>query len=228
MNNILKRAIAVIVGMCLIITALFIAVAAYAFNLQFFASEFEKNDTYQCVNIEKSELDMVAAQLIGYIGGWESELNISAVVNGEERMFFSEREIEHMADVKAIFDVFKIIALIAACILIVCIICYKRKGNVRMLAKYMLITILSVTSAMLLFVILCIIDFNSMFTLFHKVFFTNDLWLLDPATELLINIVPLPFFIDIAAGIGIVFGIMMAVSSVVLWHLLKKSKRRTV
>lgn len=32
-------------------------------------------------------------------------------------------------------------------------------------------------------------DFTKYFIIFHKIFFTNDLWQLDPRTDLLINIV---------------------------------------
>ena len=45
-------------------------------------------------------------------------------------------------------------------------------------------------------------DFDRAFTVFHLLFFTNDLWILDPATDLLVNIVPFNFFIDIAVFIG--------------------------
>lgn len=48
-------------------------------------------------------------------------------------------------------------------------------------------------------------DFTKYFILFHRIFFTNDLWILDPSTDLLINIVPEPFFVDTAARIGVTF-----------------------
>ena len=51
-------------------------------------------------------------------------------------------------------------------------------------------------------------DFTKYFIIFHKIFFTNDLWQLDPRTDLLINIVPEPFFMDTAARIGITFCLM--------------------
>ena len=44
--------------------------------------------------------------------------------------------------------------------------------------------------------------FNSLFVLFHKVAFTNDLWLLNPQTDLLIRLMPIEFFISYAAIIG--------------------------
>ena len=42
----------------------------------------------------------------------------------------------------------------------------------------------------------------SLFILFHKLVFTNDLWLLDPRTDLLIRLMPIEFFISYAAIIG--------------------------
>ncbi|HSN67432.1 MAG TPA: DUF1461 domain-containing protein, partial [Fusibacter sp.] len=40
------------------------------------------------------------------------------------------------------------------------------------------------------------IDFDWAFRKFHEIFFTNDLWLLDPKTDRLIQMMPLEFFID--------------------------------
>ena len=45
-------------------------------------------------------------------------------------------------------------------------------------------------------------DFDSLFVLFHRLAFTNNLWLLNPATDLLIRLMPLSFFITYAAAIG--------------------------
>lgn len=33
-------------------------------------------------------------------------------------------------------------------------------------------------------------DFTKYFIMFHHIFFSNDLWILDPSTDMLINIVP--------------------------------------
>lgn len=49
-------------------------------------------------------------------------------------------------------------------------------------------------------------NFSKYFIVFHHIFFDNDLWMLDPRTDLLINIVPEPFFMDTAARIGVVYG----------------------
>ena len=37
-------------------------------------------------------------------------------------------------------------------------------------------------------------DFTTCFTIFHEIFFTNDLWLFDPATDYMIRMLPEGFF----------------------------------
>lgn len=46
------------------------------------------------------------------------------------------------------------------------------------------------------------VDFDSLFILFHRLAFTNDLWLLNPETDLLIRLMPTDFFVHYAALIG--------------------------
>ena len=63
-------------------------------------------------------------------------------------------------------------------------------------------TLLCILAIVTAIIIAACIDFNSLFILFHKVAFTNDLWLLDPSTDLLIRLMPIEFFISYAAMIG--------------------------
>ena len=68
-------------------------------------------------------------------------------------------------------------------------------------------------------------DFTRYFTIFHQIFFDNDLWILNPATDLLINIVPEPFFMDTALYIGLVFGIFLLIVLVVSTVYCRKYRR---
>ena len=63
-------------------------------------------------------------------------------------------------------------------------------------------TLLCILAIVTAIIIAACVDFNSLFILFHKVAFTNDLWLLDPQTDLLIRLMPIEFFISYAAIIG--------------------------
>ena len=58
-------------------------------------------------------------------------------------------------------------------------------------------------------------DFNKYFTLFHEIFFTNDLWLLDPRTDLLIRMLPEGFFFDMVVRIGSIFLILLSLGVVI-------------
>lgn len=56
-----------------------------------------------------------------------------------------------------------------------------------------------------------LIHFDSLFYAFHLVAFRNDLWLLDPTRDLLIQLMPTPFFMDYARTILIAFACGLAV-----------------
>jgi integral membrane protein (TIGR01906 family) len=58
--------------------------------------------------------------------------------------------------------------------------------------------------------VLCVIDFTQVFTTFHHIFFDNDLWILDPRKDNLINIMQEDVFSDAAMWIA---GIWLAVSA---------------
>ena len=70
------------------------------------------------------------------------------------------------------------------------------------------------------------IDFNAAFNFFHEILFTNDLWLLNPATDLLIRICPISMFMAMGARIGLV-GLAWAVLIPVLATVLTAKKERT-
>ena len=59
------------------------------------------------------------------------------------------------------------------------------------------------------------VDFTRCFTIFHEIFFTNDLWIFDPATDYMIRMLPEGFFADMVARIGGIFlGILAALFAV--------------
>jgi D-alanyl-D-alanine carboxypeptidase len=72
-------------------------------------------------------------------------------------------------------------------------------------------------------------DFDHYWRIFHTIFFTNDLWLLDPSTDMLINIVPLEFFIALVercALLFIGFILILLVPSIIYLVIHKKNKHR--
>ena len=60
-------------------------------------------------------------------------------------------------------------------------------------------------------------DFTKYFILFHKIFFTNDLWMFDSATDYMIRMLPEGFFSDMVLRIGIAFLVML----MILWGIFR-------
>lgn len=56
------------------------------------------------------------------------------------------------------------------------------------------------------FVGMAMTDFNKYFIKFHEIFFTNDLWLLNPLTDRMIMLLPEVFFRDIVLVIVMSYG----------------------
>ena len=137
---------------------------------------------------------------------------LRVVVDGVEQDAFNAREIQHMEDCQRLFDLLRTLRLslaIAAALLVLLslILEWKEKparaGSVApvWIASLILIVPLAI------FGVWAALDFNSAFNFFHRLLFTNDLWLLNPATDLLIRICPSSMF----AGMGLRIALRAAV-----------------
>lgn len=72
----------------------------------------------------------------------------------------------------------------------------------RVLASGYLKALAAVLIFALIVLIASLIDFTEVFTIFHKIFFDNDLWILYPDEDNLINIMQEDVFADAAIWIG--------------------------
>ena len=137
---------------------------------------------------------------------------LRVVVDGVEQDAFNAREIQHMEDCQRLFDLLRALRLslaIAAALLVLLslILEWKEKparaGSVApvWIASLILIVPLAI------FGVWAALDFNSAFNFFHRLLFTNDLWLLNPETDLLIRICPSSMF----AGMGLRIALRAAV-----------------
>ena len=159
---------------------------------------FNKYNISQVTNISKDQLDEAAAAMSGYLRGQSNTPQISVNIRGEETPLYNSKELTHLADVRGITDVFRIV-LIASIILLLAVgvVLYitQSAGTLIKSLSYGAILTLLFTGIV---VIWAIIDFDSLFYLFHILSFNNDLWLLDPTRDYLIMMFPQGFFRDAA------------------------------
>lgn len=112
----------------------------------------------------------------------------------------SESGLQHFVEVKNIFTSFYFLGAITL-ILGIAIILYKKK---RRDFSYLLVSAISSIVIPLLVALFMAIDYDRAFLLFHKLFFNNDYWLFDPATDPVILILPKEFFMHSAILIIII------------------------
>ena len=126
------------------------------------------------------------------------------VVNGMEYVAFNAKEQAHMADVHSLFFHSTWVCWMLLILSFGCLLQFDNNAPWKSLPhmltfRHTLIAVLAVVTAV---IILAFIDFNRLFILFHRIAFSNDLWLLNPRTDLLIRLMPIGFFISYAAIIG--------------------------
>lgn len=224
--NICKVVIAVFLPM----VVLFNVLEVYAYNLNFYMSSYKKNNVIQTTRMSENDLKRVTVKIMDYLKNKEDNLEIKVNIRGEVREAFGEREKLHMADVKKLFSrgyILRNTGIILLVLSTIIILIKSKKPIKDMLTSLLYSGIFSFLIVIVIF-ILTKIDFDKYFTYFHEIFFNNDLWLLDPDKEVLIQLVPLEFFIDITTRIiGWFLGIELLISST-SFYLLKRNKYKYI
>lgn len=232
----------VILALCLIMIDLITSIEAVCYwTPGYFEQEYKKYDVLSSLpEMSMSEEDGLMAvthHMMKYLRGDSDapELQITVRMGGEERGFFTEREIAHMADVRALFIGAQRIRALSLCLCLMIILyeivasLFGKKTQrslpgasnlcIGMLCGIALFLVLSVV-----FGVVIASDFTAAFITFHHLFFTNDLWLLDPSVDMLINIVPEGFFFDTATRILLCFAACLLVLSGLALLFLRRSR----
>lgn len=210
-----EKIITFISAAALVVMLLLTCVSQAVFgNMNYFRKEFEKYNVTQNIDMEMDDIMYVMDELMDYLHGDREDLEeIVTEVNGETRDFFTEREKTHMADCKVLFDGGFAIRKGAAVVFVALtlLLVFKKKFSLRRFLKYAALFSVIIAAGAGILAIAASIDFNACFIVFHKLFFNNDLWILDPAEDLIINILVEPFFADMALKIALYCAAVLAV-----------------
>jgi integral membrane protein (TIGR01906 family) len=186
-----------------------------AYDQDYYKEEYEKYNVPANIDMSMDNLMDSTEKLLLYLENKRDDLNFKgSFIKGEEE-FFSQRDKQHMVDVKGLFVkglYFRNISFVYA--LIILFLLFWKKSpelQLRRLARYGIAIAAVGIVPVLLIVVLMSIDFYKYFTIFHEIFFTNDLWLLDPGVDRLVNIFPQDFFTDMAFRISYLYIAEMAV-----------------
>lgn len=180
------------------------AAAAPAYQADTLAAGFSRWGRLDAAGVEESELSLIAEGIAGYLRGGRTSPQVEVTRRGRLQPAFSQREVDHMPDVKRLTDGARGVwraGIAAAALLAGAAVYAARTKNTRfprlmgrsLMAAGAVLTFL--TAALAAWALL---DFTGLFYRLHQWLFPNDFWLLDPQEHLMIQLMPEPFFVDYA------------------------------
>jgi len=198
-------------ALCLLVLIVSQSVIIPTFFMPFFRWQYARIGVAETIQVTDEELMRVTVELLDYMRARRDSIeDVYAIVAGQERRFFSDIEIRHMIDVRVLYDWLFIVRNVAFFMFVGLIL-----GMILMKHRVLYVLTRCSREIMTGFLILSVImigviaiDFDRAFEIFHLIFFDNDYWILDPRVDLLINMVPLTFFIHISIFIALILGLV--------------------
>ncbi|MGN0383114.1 MAG: TIGR01906 family membrane protein [Eubacterium sp.] len=215
-------------------------------DYNFYQKEYEKYEVLNDIDMNMKDVMYVTKEMMAYLHGNRSNLIVKTTVSGEYTEFFNTNEKLHMEDVKNIFiNAIKIrnVALLYLLIIVVINLIYifiksetdklkyaiiRIKKLLKNQAEIFLVIIGFAIISMGIIILKISHNFSSAFIKFHEIFFDNDLWYMNPATDNMINILPEGFFKDMSIRICLFIAIfiILAVAISTITILLSRQKKQ--
>ena len=200
-----------------------VPILLFTTNIRFLASDtgyleggIRRHDAAQTTGIALNELDYAVGAIVRYFEDDAETLRILVFADGQEIALFSEDETLHMEDVKGLMrTIFRAneVALGFALAYVAATVLWAGERSGRTLAKEMLAAVGVGALVGLAVGIVALVGFDSAWEQLHEVIFPNDLWLLDPRTDRLIQMFPETFW---AEATFVVVGMALAEAAVLV------------
>ena len=185
------------------------------------------------LSVKASSYEEYAAAISGYLDGKTDDMQVSDPENpGQKKDAFSEKENLHMQDVQGLVNLLKSMRWIGGGLALAVIAgLYLFGKDKRPLLMKQVFQGFSDGSMALLTAVIGIgiwgvVNFDGLFWTFHQVSFANDLWLLNPAIDLLVALMPVEFFTwyagEMLKSFLPVFGIMLCL--IIAWYKVGKKE----
>lgn len=192
------RALALISSIFILVAIVLGSLLYTSYDKAYFASYQRDKRIDLEAGLEQDELDKVTGDLLAYLKKGDNKLL---------KPHFNEKEILHMEDVFTIYEGGRLLFVISLALgLGLSLLGYRTFKSQYLISLGSSLLIAGLIIAAFLGVLF--MNFSESFIKFHHIFFDNDLWLLDPKTDLMIRMLPEYFFKDlvfrvIAIGLGI-------------------------
>ena len=214
-----NRVLSVLFGITIWVSLLLSVIHISSLDLKFYERKYNELSVAENIGISSDELMIATDVLLDYLVGKTDSLEVLATIDGVEQEVFNQKEKDHMIDVQVLFVNTILVRNIAIGLMFISgILLYllNKKDTVSILVNGIKQASLMLGVVFVFLVTFAVLDFDSFWIYFHKVLFSNDLWLLNPYTDNLILMVPLPFFFSLVSlilyrvilGLGLLFTIV--------------------
>ncbi len=165
-----------------------------------------RNSATDRTGLTISELDDAADQIKDYFNDDAERLDVRIETSRGLLTLFTEREILHMIDVKALMQGVNSVGLWSGVTMLFTVaigFTVKRRSTWGYIAGWIRWCVLISGILIGVLALAVLINFNWVFTQFHLLSFANDLWLLDPYQHYLLLLFPQRFFMEATLFIGL-------------------------
>ncbi len=182
-------------------------------DIRLYEYGFNKYDVSATTGLDNEELRSVADQMITYFNSDEEFLDVD---------LFNQRELTHLKDVKGLIQLAYRLQLASLAYIVVYILinfALRRGAFWRDLARRLIWGSGATIALLAVLGLWAVLDFDSLFLLFHLVSFSNELWQLSPG-DMLLLLFPEGFFNDAALFVAAAAIAEAIIISGVAWGLL--------
>lgn len=214
-----NKTLGIIFGITIWVSLVLSVIHISSLDLKFYQDKYTSLDVAENIGISSSELMMATDVLLEYLVGKSDDLTVVATIDGIEQEVFNEKEKHHMIDVQVLFVKtiwIRNVAFVLGLLSLLLIYLTNKKDSISVIVNGIKTASVILGVIFTFLVTFAVLDFNSFWIYFHKVLFSNDLWLLNPYTDNLILMVPQQFFFSLVSlilyriilGLGFMFSVV--------------------
>ena len=206
MNCELRTKLSRLAGFLLVWAVILFALAAAVYGTagdgDLLAREMRRHAPPETTGLPETEYTGVGRMTAGYLTGREETFQyVFSDAEGRRFVCFQPHEAAHMADCRGLIGLAGRLRWIAAAAALLSAAAGAVLRLRRDFTGGMLAGLCGAAAVFTGITVWSLADFDGLFVTFHRLAFTNDGWLLDPRTDLLIRLMPVNFFITLGTRI---------------------------
>ncbi len=197
----MKRILFFFVGLLGLVSVLCSIAYTSVTNESLYLQGFQRFSQTAHLDVSYQRYGEYAHALSQYLDGKADAVQVKNPDTGEMESAFSVKENLHLSDVKGIVTGLKIMRYAGGGLVIAVLAALwflwgrnRRSQLLSQAVRGFAMASLALLLAALALLIWGLADFTGLFWAFHQIVFSNDLWLLNPQTDLLVALMPEPFF----------------------------------